>query len=66
MKEILHDRMFESNSYRSYPDHTTLYEALKASMQCDNNEELHEALDTSRKRRRDDQDPPPPPPKNFD
>ncbi|GKD28365.1 hypothetical protein Tco_1239143 [Tanacetum coccineum] len=28
MKEILHNRMFESNSYRSHPDHTTLYEAL--------------------------------------
>ncbi|GJT14112.1 putative ribonuclease H-like domain-containing protein [Tanacetum coccineum] len=29
MKEILHDRMFESNSYRLHLDHTTLYEALE-------------------------------------
>nr|GEZ62378.1 hypothetical protein [Tanacetum cinerariifolium] len=29
MKEILHDWMFKSGSYRSYPDHTTLYEALE-------------------------------------
>ncbi|GJT04626.1 hypothetical protein Tco_0839088 [Tanacetum coccineum] len=66
MKEILHDRMFESGSYRSYPDHTTLYKAFEVSMQHDNNDELHEALATSRKRRRDDQDPPPPPPKDSD
>ncbi|GJU37486.1 hypothetical protein Tco_1185840 [Tanacetum coccineum] len=60
MKEILHDRMFESNSYRSHPDHTTLYEALELSMQRENNDELHAELTKSRKRRRDDQDPPPP------
>ncbi|GJZ42561.1 hypothetical protein Tco_0589816 [Tanacetum coccineum] len=66
MKEILHDRMFESNSYRSHPNHTTLYEALKASMQRENNDELHAALTKSRKRRRDDQDPLPPPLKDSD
>ncbi|GKB04253.1 hypothetical protein Tco_0832396, partial [Tanacetum coccineum] len=66
MKEILHDHMFESNSYRSHPDHTTLYEALEASIQCDSNDELHEALATSRKRHSDDQDPPSPPPKDSD
>ncbi|GJR20494.1 hypothetical protein Tco_0969021 [Tanacetum coccineum] len=54
MKEILHDWMFESNSYRSHPDHTTLYEALEVSMQCENNDELHAALTKSRKRRHDD------------
>ncbi|GJY86052.1 hypothetical protein Tco_0500078 [Tanacetum coccineum] len=32
MKEILHDRMFESDSYRSHPEHVRLYEALEASM----------------------------------
>nr|GEV68063.1 hypothetical protein [Tanacetum cinerariifolium] len=31
MKGILHDQMFESNSYRSHPYHTTLYKALKDS-----------------------------------
>ncbi|GJT17240.1 hypothetical protein Tco_0875946 [Tanacetum coccineum] len=66
MKEIFHNRMFESGSYRSHPDHTTLYEALEASMQRENNDKLHEALTISCKRRRDDQDPPPPPPKDSD
>nr|GEV37954.1 hypothetical protein [Tanacetum cinerariifolium] len=66
MKEILHDRMFESGSYRSHLDHTTLYEALKASMKCKNNDELYKALTTSLKRSRDDLDPIPPPPKDSD
>ncbi|GJT99498.1 retrovirus-related pol polyprotein from transposon TNT 1-94 [Tanacetum coccineum] len=66
IKEILHDRMFESNSYRSHPGHTALYEALEVSMQHDNNDELHEALATSCKRRRNDQDPFLPPLKDFD
>ncbi|GKG43765.1 hypothetical protein Tco_0482858, partial [Tanacetum coccineum] len=66
MKEILHDRMFESNSCISHPDHTTLYEALGVSMQCKNNDELHAALTKSRKRRRDDQYPHPPSLKDFD
>ncbi|GJU68483.1 hypothetical protein Tco_1254742 [Tanacetum coccineum] len=66
MKEILHDRMFKSGSYRSHPDHSTLYEALEASMQRDNNDELHAELTRSRKRRPDDQDPPPPPLKDSD
>ncbi|GJX41214.1 hypothetical protein Tco_0256204 [Tanacetum coccineum] len=47
MKEILHDWMFESGSYRSHPDDTNLYEALEVSMQQENNDELHEALATS-------------------
>nr|GEW15366.1 hypothetical protein [Tanacetum cinerariifolium] len=66
MKEILHGRMLESGSYRSHPDHTTLYEAFKISMQRENNNEINEALTTSRKRHRDDQDPPPPPTKPVD
>nr|GFA11382.1 hypothetical protein [Tanacetum cinerariifolium] len=59
MKEILHDHMFESGSYRSYPDHTTFYEAFELSMQRENNDEIHEALATSCKRHHDYQDPPP-------
>ncbi|GJY91672.1 hypothetical protein Tco_0507454 [Tanacetum coccineum] len=66
MKEILHDRMFESGSYRSHPEHTTLYEALEASMDRENREEFNEEMAKSRKRRRDDQDPPPPPLKVSD
>ncbi|GKA79988.1 hypothetical protein Tco_0786584 [Tanacetum coccineum] len=66
IKEILHDRMFESNSYRSHPDHTALYEALEVSMQREKNDELHETLTKSHKRRRDNQDPPLPPTKDSD
>nr|GEX02667.1 reverse transcriptase domain-containing protein [Tanacetum cinerariifolium] len=32
MKEILHQRMFESGSYKSLPEHVALYEALEVSM----------------------------------
>ncbi|GJX32246.1 hypothetical protein Tco_0242101 [Tanacetum coccineum] len=66
MKEILHQHMFKSGSYKSHPEHEALYEALEVSMDRDNQEELHETLTTSRKRRQDDQDPPPPPPKDSD
>ncbi|GJV51238.1 hypothetical protein Tco_1446979 [Tanacetum coccineum] len=66
MKEILRDRMFESDSYRSLPEHTTLYEALKASMDRENREEFMDATAKSRKRRCDDLDPPPPPLKYSD
>ncbi|GJU59448.1 hypothetical protein Tco_1237214 [Tanacetum coccineum] len=64
MKEILHDRMLEISSYRSHLEHTTLYEALEASMDHENKEEFIEEMAKSRKRRHDDQDPPPPPPKD--
>ncbi|GKC66523.1 hypothetical protein Tco_1099121, partial [Tanacetum coccineum] len=66
LKEILCDRIFKGGSYRSHPEHTTLYEALKASMDHENREEFNEEMAKSRKRRCDDQDPPPPPPKDFD
>ncbi|GJV50937.1 hypothetical protein Tco_1446678 [Tanacetum coccineum] len=33
MKEILHDRMFESGTYQSQPEHVALHEALEASME---------------------------------
>ncbi|GJS85277.1 reverse transcriptase domain-containing protein [Tanacetum coccineum] len=62
MKEILHQRMFESGTYQSQPEHVALYEDLEASMDHDNRDELLEATAKSRKRGRDDQDLPPPPP----
>ncbi|GJT24157.1 hypothetical protein Tco_0894094 [Tanacetum coccineum] len=66
MKEILHQRMFESGSYKSHPEHKALYKALESSMDRDNKEEFLETTAKSRKRRRDDQDPPSPPPKDSD
>nr|GEU80529.1 retrovirus-related Pol polyprotein from transposon TNT 1-94 [Tanacetum cinerariifolium] len=61
MKEIFHQRMFESGSYKSLPEHVALYEALEASMKRTNRDEFLAEKDKSRKRRHDDQDPPPPP-----
>ncbi|GJZ93752.1 hypothetical protein Tco_0665955 [Tanacetum coccineum] len=61
MKEIRHQRMFESGTYQSQLEHVALYEALEASMDCDNRDEFLEATAKSCKRRRDDQDLPPPP-----
>ncbi|GKB16912.1 hypothetical protein Tco_0850835, partial [Tanacetum coccineum] len=62
MKEMLHQRMFESGTYKSLPEHIALYEALEASMARAQRDEFLAKKDKSRKRRRDDQDPPPPPP----
>nr|GEW78060.1 hypothetical protein [Tanacetum cinerariifolium] len=51
VNEVVKEAMFESGSYKSHLNHTTLYDALEVSMQRDNNDELHEALATSQKRR---------------
>ncbi|GJY74740.1 hypothetical protein Tco_0479171 [Tanacetum coccineum] len=48
MKEILHDRMFESGSYRSHPDHITLYEALEILLYL-----LQRTLIEARKKKQD-------------
>nr|GEX62145.1 hypothetical protein [Tanacetum cinerariifolium] len=61
MKEIIHQRMFESGSYKSLPGHVALYESLEASMERANLDEFLAKKYKSRKRLRDDQDPPPPP-----
>ncbi|GJR21802.1 hypothetical protein Tco_0970329 [Tanacetum coccineum] len=61
MKEILHQRMFESGTYKSLPKHVALYKALEASMERANRDGFFVEKDKSCKRRRDDQDPPPPP-----
>ncbi|GJS83621.1 hypothetical protein Tco_0750162, partial [Tanacetum coccineum] len=61
MKEILHQRMFESGSHKSLPEHVALYEALEASIERANRDEFHAEKTKSRKRRRDDKDPPSPP-----
>ncbi|GJW53349.1 hypothetical protein Tco_0097434, partial [Tanacetum coccineum] len=62
MKEMLHQRMFKTGSYKSLPEHIALYEALEASMERAQRDEFLTEKDKSRKRLRDDQDPPPPPP----
>ncbi|GJZ50094.1 hypothetical protein Tco_0604284 [Tanacetum coccineum] len=58
MKEMLHQRMFESGSYK-IPKHVALYEALEASIERAQRDEFFVERDKSRKKQRDDQDPPP-------
>ncbi|GKB82171.1 hypothetical protein Tco_0949066 [Tanacetum coccineum] len=62
MKEMLHQRMFETGSYKSLPEHIALYEALKASIERAQRDEFFAERDKSHKILHDDQDPPPPPP----
>nr|GEV64697.1 retrovirus-related Pol polyprotein from transposon TNT 1-94 [Tanacetum cinerariifolium] len=51
MNEMLHQRMFESGSYKSVPKHIALYEALEASMERAQRDEFLAEKDKSRKRR---------------
>nr|GEW50111.1 E-beta-farnesene synthase [Tanacetum cinerariifolium] len=74
MKEILHQRMWETNSYKTHKDHNMLYEALEKSMNRDHSEELTKHLADARKNKKKRHDspkmphgfpphqPPPPPP----
>ncbi|GKA81259.1 hypothetical protein Tco_0787951 [Tanacetum coccineum] len=74
MKEILHNRMWESKSYQTHEDHMTLYEALEKSMDRDNRDQLLSDLAEARKKAGpsgtsgasgasgSSQSPPPPPP----
>nr|GEY13764.1 hypothetical protein [Tanacetum cinerariifolium] len=51
LKEILHRRMFETGTYKCLPEHVALYEALEASMERANRDELLTKKDKSCKRR---------------
>nr|GEW58930.1 putative mitochondrial protein [Tanacetum cinerariifolium] len=75
MKEILHQRMWETNSYQANEDHKNLYNALEKSMTRDQTDQFLTDLAKARrnKKRRHDslkspprspphQPPPPPPP----
>nr|GEU29239.1 hypothetical protein [Tanacetum cinerariifolium] len=44
MKEILHQRMWETKSYKTHEDHTQLFEALEKSMNRDHSDELAQDL----------------------
>nr|GEV40029.1 retrovirus-related Pol polyprotein from transposon TNT 1-94 [Tanacetum cinerariifolium] len=52
MKEILHQRMWETNSYKTHEDHMMLYEALEKSMNHDHFEELAKDLAEARKKKK--------------
>nr|GEU35103.1 hypothetical protein [Tanacetum cinerariifolium] len=75
MKEILHQRMWETDSYKSHEDHMQLFEALEKSINRDQSEELaHDLAEAWKKRKKgrespktppgspSHQPPPPPPP----
>ncbi|GKA14454.1 hypothetical protein Tco_0694100 [Tanacetum coccineum] len=52
MKEMLHQRVFETGSYKSLLEHVTLYEALEASMERAQRDKFLAEKDKSRKKRR--------------
>nr|GEX11817.1 hypothetical protein [Tanacetum cinerariifolium] len=52
MKEILHQRMWETESYKSHEDHMQLYEALEKSMNCNHSQELAQDLAEARKKKK--------------
>nr|GEW01821.1 reverse transcriptase domain-containing protein [Tanacetum cinerariifolium] len=74
MKEILHQRTWETNSYKAHEDHMMLYEALEKSMNRDHTDELLTDLAEARRKKKKRHDspktppgspshqPPPPPP----
>ncbi|GJR66014.1 hypothetical protein Tco_0012079 [Tanacetum coccineum] len=75
MKEILHHRMWESNSYQSHEDHKMLYKALEKSMAHNHIDQLLTDLAEARRKKKKrhaspktppgsppHQPPPPPPP----
>nr|GEZ39382.1 hypothetical protein [Tanacetum cinerariifolium] len=62
MKEILHQRMWETNSYKTHKDHMMLYEALEKSMNRDHTKELLKDLVEARKKKKKRRDSPKMPP----
>nr|GEU99044.1 hypothetical protein [Tanacetum cinerariifolium] len=52
MKEILYQKMWETNSYKTHEDHMMLYEALEKSMNHDHSEELAKDLAEARKKKK--------------
>nr|GEU53149.1 hypothetical protein [Tanacetum cinerariifolium] len=75
MKEILHQRMWETESYKTHEDHTQLFKALEKSMNHDHSDKLAQDLAEARKKKKKShespktppgspshQPPPPPPP----
>nr|GEX10996.1 hypothetical protein [Tanacetum cinerariifolium] len=52
MKEILHQRIWEINSYKAHEDHMMLYKALEKSMNRDHTDELLKDLDKARKKKK--------------
>ncbi|GJS95910.1 retrovirus-related pol polyprotein from transposon TNT 1-94 [Tanacetum coccineum] len=62
MKEILHHRMWESNSYKAHEDHKKLYEALEKSIDHDQTDQLLTDLAEARRKKKGRHDSPKTPP----
>nr|GEU47457.1 retrovirus-related Pol polyprotein from transposon TNT 1-94 [Tanacetum cinerariifolium] len=62
MKEILYQRMWETNSYKAYEDHMMLYEAMEKSMNRDHTDELLKDLAEARRKNKKRHDSPKTPP----
>ncbi|GJW98828.1 hypothetical protein Tco_0180636 [Tanacetum coccineum] len=62
IKEILHHRMWESNSYQAHKDHKMLYEALEKSMARDHTDQLLTDLAEARRKKKKRHDSPKTPP----
>nr|GEW54212.1 hypothetical protein [Tanacetum cinerariifolium] len=62
MKEILHQKMWETNSYKTHKDHMMLYEALEKSMNRDHSKEILKDLAKARKKKKKRRDSPKMPP----
>ena len=61
MKELLHQRMFETDHHKGYEAHQQLYESLERYMKVDNADELEKDLVEERRRKRRKQSIPKPP-----
>nr|GEZ58552.1 hypothetical protein [Tanacetum cinerariifolium] len=62
MKEILHQRMWETKSYKTHEDHKQLFEALKKSINRDHSEELTQDLAEAHKKKKKSRESPKTPP----
>ncbi|GKA70897.1 hypothetical protein Tco_0777036 [Tanacetum coccineum] len=62
MKEILHQRMWETNSYKAHEDYKKLYEALEKSMDRDHIDQLLTDLAEARRKKKRRHDSPKTPP----
>nr|GEW90387.1 hypothetical protein [Tanacetum cinerariifolium] len=62
MKEILHQRMWETDSYKSHEVHMQLFEALEKSINHDQSEELAHDLAEARKKKKKSRESPKTPP----
>nr|GEY27932.1 E-beta-farnesene synthase [Tanacetum cinerariifolium] len=62
MKEILHQRMWETESYKSHEDHMQLFEPLEKSMNRNHSKELTQDLTEARKKKKKSRESPKMPP----